>query len=95
MEMYDTMRQLVNAVPVPNEPRETVKGILENMNSIIMETYNVLSKISMAIYNPPKDGVPAMSKDGPDESMLDTLNRLRNIAEDNLKLAVHISEVLW
>lgn len=75
-----------------NEPRETAKSILENMDAILKELSAELRRIDDAIYAPkPLED----AKDAHDECMLETLNRQRNTAEQLLKLAVHIREGLW
>lgn len=81
----------LNTLPT-NEPRETVKSILENMDAILKELSAELHRIDGAIYAPtPFED----AKETADESLLETLNRQRNTAEQLLKLAVHIREGLW
>lgn len=82
-----------NGVEIPvNEPRETAKSILENMDAILKELSAELRRIENAIYAPkPIED----AKEAPDECLLETLNRQRNTAEQLLKLAVHIREGLW
>ena len=71
---------------------ESAKIILENMDAILKELENELTRIDSAIYSPkPLDE----AKEPKDECMLGTLNRQRNMAEGLLKLAVHIKEGLW
>lgn len=81
----------LNTLPT-NEPRETAKSILENMDAILNELSAELRRIENAIYGPKPLEDP---KDHPDECMLETLNRQRNTAEQLLKTAVHIREGLW
>lgn len=86
MEMDYTCNMAVN------EPRETAKSILENMDAILKELSAELRRIENAIYAPkPIED----AKEAPDECLLETLNRQRNTAEQLLKLAVHIREGLW
>ena len=71
---------------------EPAKKILENMDAILNELKNELERIDSAIYSPK----PFEERTEPqDECVLETLNRHRNIAEELLKLAVHIREGLW
>ena len=75
-----------------NEPRETAKSILENMDAILKELSEELRRIDDAIYAPsPLED----AKDASDECLLETLNRQRNMAGRLLKTAVHIRDGLW
>ena len=82
-----------NGVEIPvNEPRETAKSLLENMDAILKELSAELRRIEGAIYAPmPLED----AKDASDECMLETLKRQRNMAGQLLKTAVHIREGLW
>ena len=71
---------------------ESAKTILENMDAILKELENELTRIESAIYSEkPIEGTNTPK----DKSMLETLNRQRDMAEGLLKLAVHIREGLW
>lgn len=75
-----------------NKPRETAKSILENMDAILTELSGELHRIDDAINKPS----PLEDRKEPsDETMLETLNRQRNIADSLLKTAIHIREGLW
>lgn len=90
----DDMNEMmnINACVDGIEKPESAKTILENMDAILKELENELTRIESAIYSPkPFDE----AKEPKDECMLGTLNRQRDMAEGLLKLAVHIREGLW
>ena len=76
-----------------NEPRETAKDILVNMDAIHKELANELRMIDDAIYG--KEPIVEGTNELVDECLLGTLNRQRNTAENLLKKATHIREGLW
>lgn len=82
----------VNACVGGLEKPESAKTILENMDAILKELENELVGIDSAIYSPK----PFEERREPqDESILEILNRQRNMTESLLKLAVHIRKGLW
>lgn len=77
-----------------SEPKaETVKSILENMDTILKEMGTELRHIEGAIYSPSNDGCDA--NEPRDECLLGMLNRQRNLMGSLLKIVRHIREGLW
>ena len=72
---------------------EPVKSILKNIDAINKELANELRMIEDAIYS--KEPIVEDANEPVDDSLLNTLNRQRNTAENLLKKAVHIREGLW
>ena len=76
----DDMNEMmnINACVDGIEKPESAKTILENMDAILKELENELTRIESAIYSPkPFDE----AKEPKDECMLGTLNRQRDMAE--------------
>lgn len=69
------------------------KAILEDMDAILKELGNELRQIEDAIYSPSNDGRDP--NEPQDNSLLQTLGRQRNLAENLLKTAAHIRDGLW
>lgn len=77
-----------------NEPRETAKIILENMNGILSEMNNQLCGIEDALYGAvPKE--TNMGAEPHQPPMLTMLREQRDFAEAILKRIAHIREGLW
>ena len=80
-----------------NEPRETAKMVLENLDEILNELSFQVNSIETAIVTGPlcKDDGGSNANKHPDETMLQTLDRQRNFAETILKTVMRIREALW
>ena len=80
-----------------NEPRETVKMVLNNTDEILKETRMNLENVFESISGERGDvaKTPCADQDNGDISMMDTLRRQRATAERILKIAIEIREALW
>ena len=78
-----------------NEPRETAKMILENIDAIQKEAGTVLEMVFSSISGERRDDALIVDQGNGDKSMMDTFRRQRAVAERILKIATEIREMLW
>ena len=71
---------------------EPAKAMLENTDALLKELASELDHIEFAIFGKER---PMETKETCDTSMLETLNRQKNVAETCLRTAIHIREGLW
>ena len=78
-----------------NEPRETVKAILENLDVIQNETKNELRMIADAIYRGTSVSGERIENEPRNEPITIQFARQRDTAKQILQALVEIREVLW
>ena len=82
---------------IANEPRETVRAILDNIDAIQKETKHELSMIADAVYRGRSvtgEGV-STEEQVRNEPIIIQYARQRDTAEEILKAVVQIREALW
>lgn len=77
-----------------NEPRETAKDIILNLEEILNEIKAQVDLIESAIYGN-KLAETNAKEESPIPPMLMMLRQQRDFAEDILKIIMHIREGLW
>lgn len=88
--------EMMNTAVKVNEPKETVKEILENTDAIHNELFNTVDSLQAAIYKGAEPKPNAKPVDGPrNEPMLAIIRRHRNEAEELLKMLDDIRSALW
>ena len=88
--------EMLNTAVKVNEPKETVKEILENTDAIYKELFYAVDSLQEAIYKGAEPKPNAEPVDGlRNEPMLAIIRRHRNEAEELLKKLADIQSALW
>ncbi len=88
-------RQQEFEYPIEGPRTETAKQIIENMGCILFEINNTVDGLKTGIISPDSVQVQNNTREPKEESLLDTMRRQRDLAEEILKSLCKIREALW